>query len=162
MSYRILFPALLLACIPAAAQVSTATIHGTVRDSGGGLIPEAAILLRNPETGIERRTVSNDAGSYVLLNIQPGTYTLEAGKSGLTTSRLAPFTLVVNQTATFDFTLNVGSVQQAVTVEAIGAEVQSSTAEFGRRHHAPARGRSAAQRPQLHATADADARGFRR
>jgi hypothetical protein len=112
-------------------QLSTASINGTVRDATGSLVPDAAVVLRNLETTVERRTLSNDAGNYVFLNIPPGNYTLEASKAGFSTNRLSQFTLAVNQTATFDFTLSVGAVEQSVNVEAVGAEVQSSTSELG-------------------------------
>src|SRR5215471_16288907 len=85
-------------------QLSTASINGTVRDATGSLVPDAAVVLRNLETTVERRTLSNDAGNYVFLNIPPGNYALEASKAGFSTNRLSQFTLAVNQTATFDFT----------------------------------------------------------
>jgi hypothetical protein len=40
-------------------------------------------------------------------------------------------TLVVNQRSVFDFDLAVGKVQDSVTVEAVGAQLQSATAELG-------------------------------
>lgn len=119
------------AAIPAWAQYSTASINGIVRDESGAVVPQASITLRNTETGVERRSVSNTSGNYVFLDILPGTYTLEASKEGFVSSKILPFALAVNQTATFDFALNVGSLQQTVTVEAVGVEVQGSTAELG-------------------------------
>ena len=50
---------------------------------------------------------------------------------GFRTHKLQPFTLVVNQTATLDLSLQIGEINQEVQVEAVGAEVQSSTAELG-------------------------------
>jgi outer membrane receptor protein involved in Fe transport len=113
------------------AQLSTSSINGTVRDSTGSVIPEAVVVLRNVDTGVERQSLTNASGTYVFLNIIPGTYTLDTSKAGFSKTSLEPFTLVVNQTSTFDITLSLGAVQQSVTVEAIGAEIQSSTAEVG-------------------------------
>ena len=112
-------------------QLSTSTINGTVRDTSGSVVPEANVLLRNVDTGVERQTVSNGAGNYLFLSIQPGKYTLEATRPGFNKSVIAPFTLEVNQTATFDFNMKVGGVEQSVTVEAVGADIQASTAEVG-------------------------------
>lgn len=117
--------------VSAVAQISTASVNGTVRDSASAVVPGAAIVLRHTATGVETRTVTNEIGNYVLLSILPGTYTLETTKEGFNTSRLAPFVLTVNQTATFNFRIEVGAVQQALTVEAVGAQVQGSTAELG-------------------------------
>jgi outer membrane receptor protein involved in Fe transport len=113
------------------AQISSATVNGAVRDATGAAVPNAAVLLRNTQTAVETRTASNGQGVYSIQNILPGTYTLEAGKEGFATSRLEPFSLVVNQTLAFDFQLAVGRVQESVTVEAAGAQVQSATAELG-------------------------------
>src|SRR5262245_15737755 len=106
------------------AQVSTASINGTVTDSTGAVVPEASLLLRNTQTGIETRTTTNAQGVYVILNILPGTYTVEASKQGFASGKLEPFALVVNQRSVFDFHLAVGKVQDAVTVEAVGAQLQ--------------------------------------
>ena len=116
---------------PATAQLSTASINGTIRDGTGAVVPAADLVLQSVETGVERRGVSNSVGVYTFVSITPGIYILTASKDGFRTSSLQPFTLVVNQTATLDFALEIGAVAETVTVEAVGAEVQSSTAELG-------------------------------
>ena len=113
------------------AQTSSASITGTVRDTSGSVIPAAILVLRNAGTSVELRTSSNEVGVYTFLNVNPGGYTLETSKPGFRTTKLSAFTLAVNQTATLDQILEVGSVEQTVNVEAIGAEVQASTSELG-------------------------------
>jgi len=113
------------------AQSSTATITGIVKDASGSVIPAAEVLLTNTQTNVERKATTNDVGSYAFLNIIPGEYRLQANKTGFKTSKQAAFNLTVNQTVTFDLTLEVGEISQEVTVEAVGAELQSSTAELG-------------------------------
>jgi outer membrane receptor protein involved in Fe transport len=113
------------------AQVSFASLNGAVKDSSGASIPGASLVLKNTLTGVETRTTSNESGIYVLLNILPGSYTLEASREGFGRARLNQFNLVVNQSSVFDMVLPVGSVQETVTVEAIGSQVQSATAELG-------------------------------
>jgi len=56
---------------------------------------------------------------------------LESAKEGFTTSRQGSVTLVVNQRSVFDFELAVGKLQDSVTVEAVGTQLQSATAELG-------------------------------
>jgi hypothetical protein len=114
-----------------AAQVSSAAVNGTVRDSSGSIMPDVRIILHNAGTGLDRVTVTNSAGVYAFLDVQPGAYTLEMSKVGFSSEKVAAFPLQVNQTATFNGTLNIGSVQQEVTVEATAAGVQASTAELG-------------------------------
>ncbi|MFN0104328.1 MAG: TonB-dependent receptor domain-containing protein [Bryobacteraceae bacterium] len=135
MTRRTGFAAWIFLCLaialPLTGQTSTATINGSIRDSTGSSVPGAAVVLRNTATSVEMRTQSNDSGIYAVLNILPGRYTMEVSKAGFRTNKLSEFALAVNQTATLDMTLEVGAVEQSVNVEAIGAEVQSSTSEIG-------------------------------
>lgn len=113
------------------AQTSTATINGTVRDASGSVVPGATLVVKNTATSVEMRGSTNDSGVYAFLSLIPGTYTLEVTKAGFRTNRLSAFSLAVNQTATLDITLELGAVDQAIQVEAVGAEVQASTSEIG-------------------------------
>lgn len=117
--------------VSAFAQASSANVNGTLRDSSGSVIPGATLTLRNVNTAVEARSESNQSGIYAFLNIIPGQYTLEVSKAGFRTNRLSQFNLAVNQTATLDVVMEIGSVDQSINVEAIGAEVQASTAEVG-------------------------------
>ena len=112
-------------------QASSSAVNGTVTDQQGAVVPGTQIVLTSVETGIERSAESNAVGRYVFVNIPPGFYTIEASAEGFRTSAIEPFSLVVNQTATFDVVLEVGAVTESVTVEAIGAQVQSSSSELG-------------------------------
>ncbi|MGB6430018.1 MAG: carboxypeptidase-like regulatory domain-containing protein [Candidatus Acidiferrales bacterium] len=47
---------------PALAQVSTATIAGTVKDTSGAVVPDAAVDLTNVATSVEQSTTTNDTG----------------------------------------------------------------------------------------------------
>ena len=123
--------AFLALAAPLAAQLSTASVNGSIRDSSGSAIPGATIVLENTATGVQRAASSNDAGNYVFLSVAPGGYTLEAHHAGFQTVRVEAFPLEVNQTATFDLKLEVGQIQQSVSVTATGEALQASTAELG-------------------------------
>ncbi|HTR64874.1 MAG TPA: carboxypeptidase regulatory-like domain-containing protein [Terriglobales bacterium] len=122
---------LVLATGTAFAQVSSASLNGVVRDPSGAVLPHANVTLRNVETAVERTTVSNDAGNYVFLNINPGRYTLTVKAQGFTEKKVNEFVLGVNQTATIDVALAVGSDTQVVTVEAEAEQLQVSNADLG-------------------------------
>ena len=117
--------------IPSYSQLSSATLTGVVGDSTGAVVPEAVVILRNASTTSERRTVSNSAGNYTFLNITPGRYSLETTANGFRPNKVSEFELQVNQTMTQDTVLEVGTLEQAVQVEATAAGVESSTAELG-------------------------------
>ena len=130
---RLLLSLLLLCATPIAlqAQVSTASINGTTRDSSGGVVPGANLVLRNVATGISSTTSTNNSGDYVIANIPPGRYTLRVSKAGFQTAQQNEFDLQVNQTQTFDITLSPGATEQTVTVNAEAPAIEASTAELG-------------------------------
>src|SRR4029077_10147391 len=108
-----------------------AAINGTVHDTSGAIIPDASIVLHNNATNLDRPATTNSVGAYVYTDIQPGNYDLRVSKDGFTSSVQSDITLVVNQTATYDFTLKTGSVKETVTVQATAAALETSTSELG-------------------------------
>jgi len=122
---------LLLLAVSAKAQVSTASVNGVVRDPKGAVIPGVTIVLKNLDTSVEHPTVSNNAGEYVLLNVAPGRYTLQANAKGFDPQKTAEFVLAVGQISTFDFALSIGSATEVVTVSATSAQLDETSASLG-------------------------------
>jgi hypothetical protein len=116
---------------PSMAQQNTASLRGTVKDPSGAILPKAAVKLANVDTGISQTRETNSAGIYSFLDIFPGRYTLEANIQGFRTATHTPFALEVNQTATIDFTMQIGSTASEVNVSAQAIELGTSTAELG-------------------------------
>ena len=115
----------------ASAQLTSASVNGTVLDASGAVIDGAQLTLRNTSTGTERQTKTNASGSYAFIDIAPGTYTLEVVKGGFATAKQSAVVLSVNQTAKFNFTLTVGSQVQEVTVSAAAAQLETASANLG-------------------------------
>src|SRR5258708_2593999 len=135
-SFEFVFLALLIVTIlfspgSANAQLSAGSVTGTVRDASGSAVADASVILRNVDTTIEHKTVSNDAGNYVFLNLGPGKYALEATAPGFATKRVAEFILAVNQTASIDISLQVGSQSEVVTITAETEQLDVSSADLG-------------------------------
>lgn len=112
-------------------QLSTASVNGVVRDPSGAVIQNARIVLANVDTSIENTTLTNGAGAYAFLNIQPGRYTLEATASGFKPEQLSAITLTVSQIADIDFSLAVGATTSAITVQAAAPQLEVSSASLG-------------------------------
>jgi hypothetical protein len=121
----------LLSSGSAKAQLSAGSVTGIVRDPTGSVVANATVTLRNVETTIQHTTVSNEAGNYVFLNLGPGRYVLEASASGFATKRVEEFVLAVNQTASIDIALQVGSQSEIVTISAETEQLEVSTADLG-------------------------------
>src|SRR5437870_2075065 len=122
---------LVLSTVTALAQLSTASLNGVVRDSTGAVVAKASVTLRNSDTGVERNTITNDAGTYVFSDINPGRYTLKVTAPSFSTKQVSAFVLAVNQTATIDIALVAGAQTEVVSVEAVTEQLQVSTAELG-------------------------------
>src|SRR5580700_4785322 len=67
------------------AQVSGATLSGTVTDPTGALVPNAAILIRNSDTGATRAVNTNSDGFYSAPNLIPGNYEVKISAKGFST-----------------------------------------------------------------------------
>src|SRR3981081_2506144 len=115
----------------AAWAQATASLNGTVRDSAGAVVTEATVVLHNRDTNLDRTAATNSVGAYVMPDVQPGNYDLKVSKTGFGPSIKSGITLVVNQTATYDFALKAGTVNEVVDVQANSIALETSTAELG-------------------------------
>ena len=96
----------------ALAQLPTATVLGTVKDSSGAVVPEAKLTARNTETGQSRTTTSASDGSFRFPALAVGTYEFRAEQSGFQAELRTGLTLAVGQEAIVNFSLQVGAVEQ--------------------------------------------------
>src|SRR4051812_26198323 len=107
---------LALIATPAFAQVDRATVTGTVKDSGGAVLPGATVTVTNLATNVASTQQTSDTGSYLVVNLIPGRYKVEVELSGF--KKVAqPITLEVGQRARLDATLSVGNFSETVTVQ---------------------------------------------
>src|SRR5262249_46679406 len=68
---------------PAAAQVTTASVSGTVKDLQGGVIPGATLTLISETQGTQTTDVfTNEYGDFVFANIKPDRYTVQVAMDG--------------------------------------------------------------------------------
>lgn len=111
------------------SQTSTGRIVGTVQDSTGAVVPGAAVVATNEETGISYNTVTSDAGKYTFEALLPARYTLtiEASnfKKYVTTGNVS----TANDTVTIDVPLEAGNI--AETVQVVGTYDRVQTSQSG-------------------------------
>jgi hypothetical protein len=100
------------------AQEVTAGIYGTVQDSTSSVIPSAAIVLHNVDTGRDYQTVSDASGNFSLTLIPIGNYEVSAQAVGFKKATFTGVTLAVNDKRRVDFNLEVGQVSETLTVSA--------------------------------------------
>ena len=78
------------------AQEARATLSGRVMDPQGGLIPGAAVVVKNDDTDVKKNVKCNDKGFWIVEFLNPGTYELVVSAPGFTSERR---TGIVLQTA---------------------------------------------------------------
>ncbi len=126
-----LLGALFLFTALAWGQAERATVTGTVTDSTGSIVINADVAIRNVATNITTRTRTNNAGIYYLPALPPGRYELRVENSGFRPSVVSDIPLGAGLTATFNVTLEVGTVTEAVQVQATAVQLQAQTTGLG-------------------------------
>ena len=110
------------------AQSFQGGIRGTVGDAAGGLIPGSIVTLVNEATGAARETSSNASGEYAFANVEPSTYTVRAESEGFAPARHEGLIIGISTHLVEDITLELGGVEQELTVTAAAPLVEQGTA----------------------------------
>ena len=108
-----------LMCVPVAlfGQLTRGFISGTVQDPTQAVIADVKISITNVDTGITRETITNNAGVYRFVAVEPGVYDLEFAKAGFETTKVARISVSTTQEVVVNETLAVSGVATAVEVQ---------------------------------------------
>src|SRR5258708_4010434 len=102
---------------PAPAQDVTGRVIGVVTDPSGSVIPRAKITVTNTDTRISQETLSGSDGSYQVLLLPIGMYSVTAEAQGFRKTVTTPQKLDINQSLKVDLKLEVGATTETVQVE---------------------------------------------
>src|SRR5467141_2988375 len=114
----------LMVSLPLRAQVTGATISGTITDASGGVIVGAEISVRNTATGINRNTTTDSAGFYTVPNLNPGPYEVKVTARGFTTALQSNLTLAVGAQQSLNIPMKVGETSQTVQVTEAAPQIE--------------------------------------
>lgn len=92
------------------------TIRGTVTDSSGAAIPNAAVTVTDALTNTARQTQTNSQGQYEMFGLKPGTYTVAITAPGMDKKEITGIVLKGSDTVSADATLAVSATAQTVVV----------------------------------------------
>jgi hypothetical protein len=112
---------------PLAAQ-QRAQLSGVLRDSSGAVVPEASVSVLHTETGFRRVTRTNAEGVYAVTSLLPGEYKVTVRKPGFRSVARLGVDLGASQNARLDFLLELGSLQETVTVEGNASPIHTNDA----------------------------------
>jgi hypothetical protein len=95
---------------------STATLQGVVTDASNAVVPNATVVVRNQNTGVERTTKTDQSGAYLVLGLLPGSYQVTVNAQGFQSFVASNLNLQVATTLTENVRMQVGNVSQQVVV----------------------------------------------
>lgn len=113
------------------AQIGTTSLRGTILDKSGAVVAGATVKLTARELSVERTVVSTATGAYEFPALPPGTYALRVEAGGFRAYDQKNLQLLVNNPATVNVTLEVGSTTETVEVSAIGQTLNTTDASLG-------------------------------
>jgi Carboxypeptidase regulatory-like domain/TonB dependent receptor len=105
------------------AQVTTATVTGTVLDSTGAVVPGATLILKNSDNNVIRQETSGPDGSFHFEFVVVGRYELTVKRAGFKTETVTG--LQLNTSATVDIPVHLTVAQQSETVQVNGSDAEA-------------------------------------
>ena len=113
------------------AQQGTADLRGRIVDSQQAVMPGVTVTVRNQGNGTFRTTVSGVDGSFFIGAMNPGLYQVEAMLDGFRPYQQNDVRLEVGRTVSVDVTLELGGIEERLTVTAEAPLVDTTSKEVG-------------------------------
>src|ERR1044071_4210146 len=110
---------------------ATAQINGSVADSSGAILPGVTVVAIQTDTGFRREGVTDETGSFALLNLPIGPYRLEASLAGFRSYAQSGIVLQVNSNPVIRVTLQLGELAETLTVEGQAPLVETRNPAVG-------------------------------
>src|SRR5438876_5212121 len=118
------------ACHPAAAQLTTADIVGSLTDTTGGVVPGATVTITNTATEVTQVVVTDRAGNYVVNLLSPGRYRVRVELEGFN-SIVREIPVGAGDRPRVDARLEAGAISEAIVVTAMSPLLQTDTSTVG-------------------------------
>src|SRR3984957_7117679 len=118
-----MLPLLVMLPLRSYAQVSGATLTGTISDSSGAVIPNVRVSIKNEGTNEVRSVAVDSAGFYSAPNLLPGKYDVTVTAPGFATAVQNGITLTVGAQQLLNIRMLVGQVTQTVEVQDLAPSV---------------------------------------
>jgi hypothetical protein len=132
---RISLIVFVLACFLTTARTASAQaaagMTGTVTDSTGAVVPNAAVIITNEGSGVMNHTVSSSAGTYTVTGLLPGTYSLTVQATGFSKYIQSEIHVEVSTQATINATLSLGVSTQTIQVTSDAIALNTTQPQIG-------------------------------
>jgi hypothetical protein len=114
---------------PISYKDGTGSIQGTIKDPNGALIPGVTVTATNSETFISRSTTTNDEGTYLIGNLEAGSYSIKFVKSGFMNNTITGIKIKANNTIEVNVEMKVSGAVDTVTVTTGATVVETSSSQ---------------------------------
>ena len=137
------------------AQKDTGNIVGTVKDKSGAVLPSSQVVVEDVDRGTTFRTTSNQDGEFNAGPLKPGRYRVIVEREGFKKTVVGPIELNIQERPSVDVVLQVGQVNEQITVNTLGPQLETQNSDIGqvvgsrRIETLPLNGRNYAQLAQL-------------
>jgi len=112
------------------ASLDRGQIQGTVTDQQGGVVPAAAVVVTNVDTGVQVRLKTNSTGFYLAQDLVPGRYTVRVEAPGFSPLEITNLPVTAGTTTPANAVLQVGTTTQNVEVKAEAPLVETTSSNF--------------------------------
>jgi hypothetical protein len=122
---------LLCLAVPLCAQGERGAITGSITDSSGAATPYVDVIAIDIETGVESKAVTTETGLYRMPYLPPATYRVSASLALFKTALLRAVQVSVASVVTANLALELGDVNQSITVSSEGTHLETASSEVG-------------------------------
>jgi hypothetical protein len=122
---------MLLVCGGALRADVTGAIQGTVHDRSQAVVAGAKVVATNVQTNFKQETTTDADGNFRILALPAGTYKLTVLATGFRSFNETAIEVKVNDQLRYDVILDVGTVQEEVSVVANAVQVQTESTQLG-------------------------------
>jgi hypothetical protein len=114
-----------------AQSANTADLTGAVADASGSAVPQAEVVVTNQDSGVARKTVTQDTGFYRMPSLPAGRYSVRAEKQGFAGAIRNDVVLEIGAVSTANLSLAVASQSESVSVSSGAPMIEAERASVG-------------------------------
>src|SRR5437870_8837515 len=114
------------------AQAVKGALLGNITDQGGLAVPGASVTITETSTNISYSTTTNESGYYIFPSLKDGTYKVVTELSGFKKAIRDGVIVPVNTTIRVDLRMEVGALEESITVVGESPMLQTDRTDTGR------------------------------
>ncbi|PYU08925.1 MAG: hypothetical protein DMG33_00180, partial [Acidobacteria bacterium] len=113
-----------------AQSTTDGAVGGTVTDQSGAVVPNASVAAKNLGTGSSSAGTTDGSGRFLIIHLQPGTFSIEITATGFAGFKATSITVEVGRVTGIDATLNVKAQTETVVATAEAPVITTDRADL--------------------------------